>query len=325
MDKAKLVSALTSLRQATIADRTQKKQEKRFVEENQRPLLSLRRRGSQVVLSGDAKSVKKLQEAVPILDWLKEILEENSDIVENPEFVTDEVEDPAYLIPKLFCQIGDKANGWRVKPVEKMAMILLTALDAGQGGSVTLSDKSKAKPAWFNNDAGWSKYTQPSSATLEENTDLILGIFRFHGLDPKTHNLRPSEEESDEVDGELDEAEDAEGHENATQHEEERLADSFDNVILQFVNDALEVEIETIWSEQVQKAGEILLVDGIDCSELPILVPHVETQVELEVETQVPASQEVEDNQNTQSLLLNQKVKVDPSPRSHSCSSIAPD
>ena len=33
-------------------------------------------------------------------------------------------------------------------------------------------------------------------------------FFRFHGLDPKTHNLRPSEEESDEVDGELDEAED---------------------------------------------------------------------------------------------------------------------
>ena len=31
---------------------------------------------------------------------------------------------------------------------------------------------------------------------------------------------------------------------NATQHEEERLADSFDNVILQFVNDAMEVEIE---------------------------------------------------------------------------------
>ena len=60
MDKAKIVSALTSLRQATIADRTQKKQDKRFVEENERPLLSLRRRGAQVVLS---KSVKKLQVA----------------------------------------------------------------------------------------------------------------------------------------------------------------------------------------------------------------------------------------------------------------------
>ena len=73
----------------------------------------MRRRGAQVVLSGDSKSVKNL----PILIWLKEILEESSDTVENPEFVTDE--DPAHLIPKLFCQIGDKANGWGVKAVEK--------------------------------------------------------------------------------------------------------------------------------------------------------------------------------------------------------------
>ena len=123
MDKAQIVSTLTRLRQATIADRTQKKQDKRFVEENERPLLSLRRRGAQVVLSGDSKSVKKLQENLPILIWLKEILEESSDTVENPEFVTDE--DPAHLIPKLFCQIGEKANGWGVKAVEKMAMLLL--------------------------------------------------------------------------------------------------------------------------------------------------------------------------------------------------------
>ena len=120
MDKAQIVSTLTRLRQATIADRTQKKQDKQFVEENERPLLSLRRRGAQVVLS---KSVKKLQENLPILIWLKEILEESSDTVENPEFVTDE--DPAHLIPKLFCQIGEKANGWGVKAVEKMAMLLL--------------------------------------------------------------------------------------------------------------------------------------------------------------------------------------------------------
>ena len=63
MDKAQIVSTLTRLRQVTIADRTQKKQDKRFVEENERPLLSLRRRGAQVVLSGDSKSVKRLQVA----------------------------------------------------------------------------------------------------------------------------------------------------------------------------------------------------------------------------------------------------------------------
>ena len=71
MDKAQIVSTLTRLRQATIADRTQKKQDKRFVEENERPLLSLRRRGAQFVLSGDSKSVKKLQENLPILFWVQ--------------------------------------------------------------------------------------------------------------------------------------------------------------------------------------------------------------------------------------------------------------
>ena len=203
MDKVQIVSTLTRLRQATIADRTQLKQEKKFVEESKRPLLSLRRRGAQVVLSGDSESVRKLKTAAPILAFLREILEENADTVQSPEFLTDEVEDPAFLIPKLFCQVGDKAHGWGVKPVEKMTMLLLTVLDAGQGGSVTLGDKSKTKPAWFNNDAGWTKYTHPSGATLEENTDLILGIFRFHGLDPKTHNLRPLEKASDELEEDL--------------------------------------------------------------------------------------------------------------------------
>ena len=92
---------------------------KRFVEESKRPLLSLRRKGAHIVLSGDSESVKKLRQAAPILEYLKEILEENTDTVESPEFVTDDVEDPVWTVPKLFCQIGDKANGWGVKPVEK--------------------------------------------------------------------------------------------------------------------------------------------------------------------------------------------------------------
>ena len=75
MDKVQIVSTLTRLRQATIADRTQLKQEKRFVEESKRPLLSLRRRGAQVVLSGDSESVRKLKAAAPILEYLREILE----------------------------------------------------------------------------------------------------------------------------------------------------------------------------------------------------------------------------------------------------------
>ena len=96
MDKAQIISTLTRLRQATIADRTQKKQEKKFVEESKRPLLSLRKKGAHVVLSGDSESVKKLQKAAPILEFLQEILQKNADTIESPEFVTDHVEDPVY-------------------------------------------------------------------------------------------------------------------------------------------------------------------------------------------------------------------------------------
>ena len=58
------------------------------------------------------------------------------------------------FVLKLFCQVGDKKRGWAAKPVEKMASLLFTIMDAGQGGSITLSDKSKPKPDWFNADAG---------------------------------------------------------------------------------------------------------------------------------------------------------------------------
>ena len=75
-----------------------------------------------------------------------------------------ESEDPASFIPKLWCQIGDKANGWGVNQAKKL---LLTIMDPGQGGSITLSNTTKPRPMWFNKDANWSKYTQPSSATLE--------------------------------------------------------------------------------------------------------------------------------------------------------------
>ena len=87
-----------------------------------------------------------------------------------------------------------------------MAQLLLTIMDAGQGGSITLSNTTKPRPMWFNKDANWSKYTQPSSATLEENTDIIKGIFQFHGLYPRIHNLRPINE--DEEEEEMEEVED---------------------------------------------------------------------------------------------------------------------
>ena len=163
---------LTRIRQAVIADRTQRKQEKKYVVESRRPFLSFKKRGSSVVVSGNIESVRRIKEAGPVLEFLEEIMLGNDDHLDQPEYATNESEDPASFIPKLWCQIGDKANGWGVKQAEKMAQLLLTIMDAGQGGSITLSNKTKPRPIWFNKDANWSKYTQPSSATLEENTDI---------------------------------------------------------------------------------------------------------------------------------------------------------
>ena len=56
--------------------------------ESKRPLLSLRRKGAHLVLSGDSESVKKLQKAATILEFLQEILQKNADTIESPEFVT---------------------------------------------------------------------------------------------------------------------------------------------------------------------------------------------------------------------------------------------
>ena len=51
MDKATVLGNLTRIRQAVIADRTQRKQEKKYVVESGRPFLSFKKRGSSVVVS----------------------------------------------------------------------------------------------------------------------------------------------------------------------------------------------------------------------------------------------------------------------------------
>ena len=53
MDKATVLGNLTRIRQAVIADRTQRKQEKKYVVEPGRPFLSFKKRGSSVVVSGN--------------------------------------------------------------------------------------------------------------------------------------------------------------------------------------------------------------------------------------------------------------------------------
>ena len=70
-----------------------------------------------------------------------------------------------------------------------------------------MADKGMPTPSWFV--GSWQAYTNPTFASLEANTDLILGIFQFFNLDPRVHNLQPLYDHAEE--GELHE--EAEGGE----------------------------------------------------------------------------------------------------------------
>ena len=145
------------------------------------------------------------------MNYLRNLFLEPDDDTEM-EFDTDENKDDPYMfIPKLFCQVGDKQSGWHSKTVQNFATLLLTILSGGQGGKLSISDKSSPKPAWFN--GTWLTYTNPATANIEDNTDVILGIFGYFNLDPKVHNLKPVHheefEEGEIGDGvEVDERED---------------------------------------------------------------------------------------------------------------------
>ena len=74
MDKKEIVAKLTKMRQQYILNRSKKREEKKFVEETSQPLLSFRRKGNKLIVSGNSYSVRKINEAGPILEYLEEIL-----------------------------------------------------------------------------------------------------------------------------------------------------------------------------------------------------------------------------------------------------------
>ena len=144
-------------------------------------------------------------------------------------FETDEEkEDPKVFIPKLFCQVGDKKSGWHSKTVQAFAALLLTILSGGQGGKFSMADKGKPPPPWFV--GSWQTYTNPTFASLEANTDLILGIFQFHNLDPRVHNLQPLYDHAEE--GEL--PEEADGGEPGGQELGELNEENLEDIPLVF-------------------------------------------------------------------------------------------
>ena len=98
MDKKEIVAKLTKMRQQYILNRSKKREEKKFVEETSQPLLSFRRKGNKLIVSGDSYSARKINEAGPILEYFEEILLLNEIPEEDRRYVCQgEVRPQAFL------------------------------------------------------------------------------------------------------------------------------------------------------------------------------------------------------------------------------------
>ena len=111
--KTKLTNHLVDIRKNLVTDRVKENQDKAYAEEKGRKLLTIRRRGNRVILSGDHVRLGKVQDADPvIINYLRSLFLEAEDETEL-KFETDEdKETPKKFIPKLFCQVEDEKNGW---------------------------------------------------------------------------------------------------------------------------------------------------------------------------------------------------------------------
>ena len=145
-----------------------------------------------MALSGDRTRCRKLKEDKQTADIIARMFLEVDGEEEQEEhgFVTDD----DIFLPKLFCQIGDRANGWNYKNIREATELYLSVLGGGKGGRLSLGDKTKPRPAWFDKNV-WLKFKSVATASMEENIDIIKEIFRYYNLNPKVHCIFPLEEE----------------------------------------------------------------------------------------------------------------------------------
>ena len=72
----KLMNHLVEMRKNLVAYRVKEKQDMTYVEEKGREMLTLRRRGNRVIMSGDNVRLRKVQSADPIItDYLRSLFE----------------------------------------------------------------------------------------------------------------------------------------------------------------------------------------------------------------------------------------------------------
>ena len=113
MDKKEIVAKLTKMRQQYILNRSKKREEKKFVEETSQPLLSFRRKGNKLIVSGDSYSVRKINEAGPILEYLEEILLLNEAPEEGRRYVCQGEENNEEFIPSFSARSEIRRGGGR--------------------------------------------------------------------------------------------------------------------------------------------------------------------------------------------------------------------
>ena len=211
-----------------MATRLLEKAQKVHVEENEQRLFSVFRSVTgEIILAGDSKSMKRAKAAgilgAQVLDAIRYLMDEGEEEEEEGEGENQELK---YLtsepkIPKLFCQIGDKARGWSNATVRLYTTLLLNLLGAGKGGNIIMTTKGKSeRPPWFSSKVNWKEYTAPGYASMEDNVDVIRGVFDFFDLSIKTHCKYPVVEVDEQVDGEL--GDDEEQEEERGRREQER-------------------------------------------------------------------------------------------------------
>ena len=88
-------------------------------------------------------------------------------------------------------------RGHTAKNVEKFLVLLLNILDSRRVGRSKLGIKEGTPPVWFTKRVGYKNYKNPSHASIEDNMDIIKGIFEYYGKDIKTHCLRVPEVEGE--------------------------------------------------------------------------------------------------------------------------------
>ena len=194
-------------RNEVVADKVKAKRDEQYVEKNRR-YLGFTSRGGQVVCSGDSGSMAKLREHPEALELLESLIH-GDDTDGDFRFETNE----EVQIPPCPFPLGVKERGHTAKNVEKFLVLLLNILDSGRVGGSKLGIKDATPPVWFTKRVGYKNYKNPSHASMEDNIDIIKGIFEYHGKDIKTHCLRaPQVEEEEELEEDNEELGDRENN-----------------------------------------------------------------------------------------------------------------